>query len=97
MLYAGDRHHAGAVHACVEARRGEGRGTEPALLPMVTLYALRHTAATLMLEAGIAMKVVQERLGHSTMMLTADTYSHVSASLQARAVEELTRYMTAAD
>jgi integrase len=59
---------------------------------MVTLYALRHTAATLMLEAGIAMKVVQERLGHSTMMLTADTYSHVSASLQARAVEELTRF-----
>jgi hypothetical protein len=31
------------------------------------------------------------------MRLTADTYSHVSASLQARAVEELTRYMTAAD
>jgi integrase len=62
-------------------------------VPSVTLYALRHTAATLMLEAGIAMKVVQERLGHSTMMLTADTYSHVSASLQARAVEDLARYM----
>ncbi|MBA3344993.1 MAG: tyrosine-type recombinase/integrase [Gemmatimonadales bacterium] len=66
-------------------------------VPAITLYALRHTAATLMLEAGIAMKVVQERLGHSTMMLTADTYSHVSASLQARAVEDLTRYMETAE
>jgi integrase len=62
-------------------------------VPTVTLYALRHTAATLLLEAGVPMKVVQERLGHSTMMLTADTYSHVSASLQARAVEELARYV----
>jgi integrase len=63
-------------------------------VPTVTLYALRHTAATLLLEAGVPMKVVQERLGHSTMMLTADTYSHVSASLQERAVEELADYMT---
>ncbi len=39
------------------------------------------------------MKVVQERLGHSTMMLTADTYSHVSASLQERAVEDLAKYI----
>jgi integrase len=62
-------------------------------VPTVTLYALRHTAATLLLEAGVPMKVVQERLGHSTMMLTADTYSHVSASLQERAVEDLARYV----
>lgn len=77
--------------------RAEAEGAKPTLMPTVTLYALRHTAATLMLEAGIAMKVVQGRLRHSTMMLTADTYSHVSASLQARAVEDFTRYMAAAD
>jgi integrase len=69
------------------------RALKAAGIPTVTLYALRHTAATLLLEAGVPMKVVQERLGHSTMMLTADTYSHVSASLQARAVEELSRYV----
>jgi integrase len=62
-------------------------------VPTITLYALRHTAATLLLEAGVPMKVVQERLGHSTMLLTADTYSHVSATLQERAVEELERYV----
>ena len=62
-------------------------------VPNVTLYALRHTAATLLLEAGVPMKVVQERLGHSTMVLTADTYSHVSPGLQARAVDDLTRYI----
>lgn len=62
-------------------------------VPTITLYALRHTAATLLLEAGVPMKVAQERLGHSTMLLTADTYSHVSATLQERAVEELERYV----
>lgn len=39
------------------------------------------------------MKVVQERLGHSTMLLTADTYSHVSATLQEQAVTHLARYV----
>jgi integrase len=58
-----------------------------------TKHGQLFTASTLLLEAGVPMKVVQERLGHSTMMLTADTYSHVSASLQERAVEELSRYV----
>ena len=39
-------------------REAEADQTKPVLLPVVTLYVLRHTAATLMLEAGIAMKVV---------------------------------------
>lgn len=69
------------------------RALKQAGLPPVTLYALRHTAATLMLEAGIVMKVVQERLGHSTMALTADTYSHVSAALQEQAMEQLAQYI----
>ncbi len=52
-------------------------------------HDLRHTAATLMLEAGIHPKVVSERLGHSTIAITLDTYSHVLPHMQAEAAETL--------
>jgi integrase len=46
-------------------------------LPPVTLHGLRHGAATLALAAGADLKVVQDQLGHSTITLTADTYTSV--------------------
>jgi len=46
-------------------------------LPPVTLHGLRHGAATLALAAGTDLKVVQDQLGHSTITLTADTYTSV--------------------
>lgn len=60
-------------------------------LPRVRLHDLRHTHATLMLKAGVHPKIVQERLGHSTIATTIDTYSHVLPGLQeaaARAFDE---------
>ena len=45
-------------------------------LPPVTLHGLRHGAATLALAAGTDLKVVQDQLGHSTIVLTADTYTN---------------------
>jgi len=54
-------------------------------LPHLTLHGLRHVHATLMLGAGIHPKVVSERLGHSTVGITLDTYSHVLPSLQEQA------------
>jgi len=51
-------------------------------LPGVRLHDLRHTHATLMLRQGVHPKVVQERLGHSTIGVTLDTYSHVTPGLQ---------------
>jgi integrase len=45
-------------------------------LPPVTLHGLRHGAATLALAAGADLKVVQDQLGHSTVVLTADTYTN---------------------
>jgi hypothetical protein len=43
----------------------------------VTLHGLRHGAATLALAAGTDLKIVQDQLGHSTITLTADTYTSV--------------------
>jgi len=58
-------------------------------LPPVTLHGLRHGAATLALAAGTDLKVVQDQLGHSTVVLTADTYTSVLPET-ARAAAERT-------
>lgn len=55
----------------------------------IRLYDLRHTTATLLLQAGVNPKVVSERLGHSTIVLTLDVYSHVLPSMQKDATEQL--------
>jgi len=51
----------------------------------VRLHDLRHTWARLALEAGIPAKVVQDRLGHSTVAITLNIYSHVTPQLQSDA------------
>ncbi len=50
--------------------------------PRIRFQDLRHTHATLLLKAGIHPKIVQERLGHSSVMVTLDIYSHVLPNLQ---------------
>lgn len=56
-------------------------------LPRLTLHGLRHTWATLALERGIHPRVVQERLGHSTIAITLGIYSHVSPTLHDEAAQ----------
>ncbi|MFC1945652.1 tyrosine-type recombinase/integrase [Chloroflexota bacterium] len=48
----------------------------------VRLHDARHTHASLMLKQGVHPKIVQERLGHASIQLTLDTYSHVAPGLQ---------------
>jgi integrase len=55
---------------------------------MGTIY-LRHSAATLLLVMGEHPKVVSERLGHSSVTITLDTYSHVLPDMQERAAAKL--------
>jgi integrase len=55
----------------------------------VRLYDLRHTCATLLLQAVENLKVVSQRLGHSTITLTLDVYSHVLPDMQKAAAEKL--------
>jgi len=50
-------------------------------------HDLRHTHATLMLQQGIHPKIVSERLGHSSVGITLDTYSHVLPGLQEAAAK----------
>jgi len=54
---------------------------------VIRLHDARHTHASLMLKQGIHPKVVQERLGHSTISITLDTYSHVAPGLQEAAAK----------
>lgn len=63
-------------------------------LPQIRFHDLRHTAATLMLLEGINPKIVQERLGHSDISLTLNTYSHVLPSMQEEAAEKMDELLT---
>lgn len=56
-------------------------------LPKIRLHDLRHTHATLLLKAGVPIKVVSERLGHSTPAFTMATYQHVLPGMQREAAE----------
>ena len=56
-------------------------------LPRIRLHDLRHTHASIGLAANVHPKVMQERLGHSTIAITMDTYSHVVPMQDAAAAE----------
>ncbi len=61
----------------------------------VRFHDLRHTCATLLLGQGVHPKVVSEMLGHSTIAITLDTYSHVLPSMQDDAVQRLETALSA--
>jgi len=63
------------------------RRVELAGLRRIRLHDLRHTHATHALQIGVHPKIVSERLGHSSVMVTLDVYSHVLPSLQREAAE----------
>ena len=69
-------------------------------LPNIRLYDLRHTTATLLLStatlllsAGENPKVVSERLGHASIVLTPDTYIHILPTMQKAATEKIEKMM----
>jgi integrase len=90
----GDEHHVVAredgqplqprslTHSFVKFIRRHG-------LPRVRLHDLRHSHATHMLAAGVHPKIAQERLGHSSVGVTIDLYSHVLPGMQAEAVSRV--------
>ena len=56
-------------------------------VPPIRLHDLRHTHATLLLQAGVPVKVVSERLGHAQISLTLDIYAHVLPAMDADAAD----------
>jgi len=60
-----------------------------AALPRIRVHDLRHTTVTVLLVAGVHPKVVQDLLGHRTIVVTMDTYSHVMPVLHLQAIQTL--------
>ena len=71
------------------ARRSFAPLLTAAKLPHIRFHDLRHTAATLLLAAGVHPKVVQERLGHAQIGMTLDVYSHSLPTMQRDAADKL--------
>jgi len=69
------------VAAVIAARKSLGEDQ----LPTIRLHDLRHSHATLLLAAGVPVKVVSERLGHASAMITLGVYAHVMPGMQAEA------------
>lgn len=59
-------------------------------VPYIRFHDTRHTHATLMMQLGINPKMVAERLGHATVKITLDTYSHVTTDMQKEAIQTFT-------
>lgn len=62
-------------------------------VPHVRLHDLRHTHASLMLKQGVHPKIVSERLGHSSVTITLDTYSHIMPGLQEQAAQQFDQWL----
>ena len=62
---------------------------DAASVPRIRVHDLRHTAATLMLLAGVNVKVVSERLGHASIAITLSIYAHALPSMQRGAADAL--------
>lgn len=70
------------------------RITARAGVPMIRLHDLRHTHGTLLIKAGVPVKVVSERLGHHNPAFTIDTYQHVLPGMQAEAATAFEKLIT---
>lgn len=88
------------TNALGENALGAVRTSFPALLeragvPRVRFHDLRHSAATLMLGQGIHPKIVSETLGHLTVAITLDLYSHTTPTMQQEAAASMNRLLQA--
>lgn len=69
------------------------RDREAAKLPPIRFHDLRHGHATMLLELGEDIKVISDRLGHSSITITADVYSHVREKMQREASDKLAKVL----
>jgi integrase len=69
--------------------------TKAAMLPPIPLHGLRHSYATLALASGVNPRIVSARLGHATVALTLDVYSHVLPQADQEAAERIAELLPA--
>jgi len=74
-------------------RRTFNRLIKVADVPKIRFHDLRHTHATVLFSKRVNVKVISERLGHSNIKVTLDTYSHVLPTMQEDAVRKLDEIM----
>lgn len=72
-----------------EAKLAAKENREPVVFERITPHTLRHTFATRAFESGIPPKVVQQILGHSSLEMTMDLYTHVTEDVQSREIQKL--------
>jgi integrase len=72
-------------------------GLDPGVLPTLSIHGLRHTMASLWLDAGEPVKIVSERLRHSSPSITYDIYSQIIPGSQADAARRMDDRMLGAD
>jgi integrase len=63
-------------------------------LPQIRFHDLRHTCATLLLSKNVNPKIVSEMLGHATIAITLDTYSHVLPTMQSEAAKAMEKALS---
>lgn len=88
LVFTGDRGEALDPMAVTREFR---RLVRDAPVPVIRLHDVRHTHATLLLAAGVPIKTVSERLGHSTITMTMDVYAHVLPAMDRDAAARLER------
>jgi integrase len=74
-------------------RRAFHRLLEVSGTQRIRFHDLRHTHASLLLVRGVHPKVVSERLGHASIVITLDTYSHLMPTMQEEAVREFDAWL----
>ena len=73
--------HGGPV-AVIRVQRAWSLALDGAGCPRLPFHATRHTAASLMVAAGVSPRVASERLGHATVAMTMDRYTHLSDAIR---------------
>lgn len=61
-------------------------------IPKLPIHSLRHTCAVLYMEAGADMKFIQELLGHCSIQITSDVYTHISKKIESKNMEQYEQY-----
>lgn len=62
-------------------------------LPKITCHGFRHTHAAILIESGVGLKAIQERLGHSSMTTTYDTYGHLTKKAKEDVAKRFQEYI----